>query len=123
MLPNANPLSWVLIFCFSVKKKNQSKVATVSGTGRDDENGPRDENANRGPERHEMTIYHGQLPGEAWAWKNISVMFKKWNSTLEILKNSYFLVYHTWDIQMLISVHKLRKAHHDIPATVLVCNG
>ena len=40
---------------------------SVSGTGRDDENGPRDENANRGPERHEMTIYHGQLPGGAWA--------------------------------------------------------
>ena len=48
---------------------------------------------------------------------------KKWNSNLEILKNSYFLVHHTWDTQMLISVHKLRKAHHDIPATVLVCNG
>ena len=24
---------------------------------------------------------------------------------------------------MLICVHKLRKARHDIPATVLVCNG
>ena len=69
MKKECNALSLVFIFLFQPtpppppQKKKQRKVATVSGTGRNDENGPRGENANRGPERHEKTIHHPVRPG------------------------------------------------------------
>ena len=69
MKKECNALSLVFIFLFQPTppplppQKKQRKVATVSGTGRNDENGLCGENANRGPERHEKTIHRPVRPG------------------------------------------------------------
>ena len=69
MKKECNALSLVFIFLFKPNpppppQKKQRKVATVSGTGRNDENGPHGENANRGPERHEKTVIHHPVRSE-----------------------------------------------------------